>query len=39
MIKKEFYCGEVCAYGGVYIYKLSETNKWMFILILNSWNS
>jgi len=39
LIQKSFYCGNVCAYGGVYLYKNIGTNKWELLTILNGWMS
>lgn len=38
-LKKTFYCGNVCAYGGVYLYKKSNGNSWELVTILNGWMS
>lgn len=39
LIKKSFYCGNLCAYGGVYLYKNTGNNKWEMLKILNGWMS
>lgn len=38
-IKKSFYCGKVCAYGGVYLYECVDNQSWKLIEILNGWMS
>ena len=38
IIMKEFYCGDLCAYGGTYIYKKSG-DKWKLFAALNKWMS
>lgn len=39
MMKKFFYCGNVCAYGGTYLYKKISPKKWELVEILNGWMS
>ncbi|MFT6922991.1 MAG: hypothetical protein ACJA1C_001999 [Crocinitomicaceae bacterium] len=39
MIKKSFYCGNICAYGGIYLYTRTEDNSWELLKILNGWMS
>lgn len=38
-IKKSFYCGSVCAYGGIYLYERIEEDEWKLLKILNGWMS
>ena len=38
-LNKTFYCGSVCAYGGVYLYKKNDENSWELVTILNGWMS
>lgn len=39
LIKKSFYCGNVCAYGGIYLYKKTSSVNWELITIINGWLS
>jgi hypothetical protein len=39
MIKKSFYCGNVCAYGGIYLYRKVNSNNWELVKVLNGWMS
>lgn len=38
IIMKEFYCGDLCAYGGTYIYK-KVGDKWKLFAEVNKWMS
>lgn len=33
------YCGELCGFGGYYIYKKTSKNKWIFITAIGHWIS
>jgi hypothetical protein len=39
LIKKSFYCGNVCAYGGIYLYEKIDEKNWKLLKILNGWIS
>lgn len=39
LIKKSFYCGNICAYGGIYLYEKVGARKWKLLKILNGWMS
>jgi hypothetical protein len=39
LIKKSFYCGNVCAYGGIYLYEKIGVRKWKLLKVLNGWMS
>ena len=39
ILKKSFYCGNVCAYGGIYLYQKVGLNDWKLIKIFNGWIS
>jgi len=39
LIRKSFYCGNLCAYGGVYLYRKTEDESWELIKIMNGWIS
>jgi hypothetical protein len=39
MVKKEYYCGSLCAYGGVYVYARDGKSGWRLLMVLNSWMS
>jgi hypothetical protein len=39
IIHKYYYCGSLCAYGGYYIYKRIEKNKWEYVVAVNTWMS
>ena len=39
ILKKEFFCGDICAYGGIYLYKKINNNKWEKIQVIKNWVS
>lgn len=39
LIKKSFYRGNLCAYGGIYLYQRTKDNSWELLKILNGWMS
>jgi hypothetical protein len=39
LIKKSFFCGNVCAYGGIYLYEKIDDNNWKLLKILHGWMS
>lgn len=39
LIKKLFYCGNECAYGGIYLYKRIADDQWELVKVLNGWMS
>ncbi len=39
LIKKSFYCGNSCAYGGIYLYEKIGDNNWKLFKILFGWIS
>ena len=39
IVQREYYCGSLCAYGGIYIYKKITDKKWQRITAINTWVS
>lgn len=39
LIRKSFYCGNICGYGGIYLYRKTANNSWEIVRILNGWIS
>ena len=39
IIKREYYCGSLCAHGGYFIYKRLDKNSWELMKIVNGWIS
>jgi hypothetical protein len=39
IIKREYYCGSLCAHGGYFIYKRLNENSWELVKIVNGWIS
>jgi hypothetical protein len=39
IIYRKYYCGDECAYGGYYVYRRLEPNKWEYITAVNTWIS
>lgn len=39
LLKKSFYCGNLCAYGGVYLYRKIDETSWELVKVLNGWMS
>jgi hypothetical protein len=39
IIRRQYYCGSLCAYGGFYIYKKINKGKWKYITSVNTWIS
>ncbi len=39
IINKEYYCGNLCAYGGYYIYKKIADGKWEYVTAVHTWIS
>lgn len=39
IVRKAYYCGSLCAYGGYYIYKRIGKNKWEYVVSVHTWIS
>tara|TARA_B100000508_G_C11456196_1_gene276860 strand:+ start:951 stop:1421 length:471 start_codon:yes stop_codon:yes gene_type:complete len=39
LIKKSFYCGNVCAYGGIFLYRRVDKCGWELVEVYNGWIS
>lgn len=39
VIRREYFCGDLCAYGGYYIYKKIGDSKWKYVTSVNTWMS
>jgi hypothetical protein len=39
IIRREYYCGSLCAYGGYFIYKKLNENQWQHVKTVNYWIS
>lgn len=39
LIKKSYYCGNLCAYGGIYLYEKIDEKNWKLVKVLNGWMS
>ncbi len=39
IVQRHYYCGNLCAYGGYYIYRRLDNKKWLFVTALNTWIS
>lgn len=39
IIKREYYCGSLCAHGGYFIYKRLDGNSWELVKTVNGWIS
>lgn len=39
IVKRDYYCGSLCAYGGYFIYRRLDKNTWEFVTIINPWIS
>lgn len=39
IIHRVYYCGDVCAYGGYYVYRRIGEKEWVFVTAVNTWIS
>lgn len=39
LIEKSYYCGNLCASGGIFLYKKVSKNNWTLLVVLNQWSS
>lgn len=39
ILRRHYYCGNLCAYGGYYIYKRIAENKWEYVTSIHTWIS
>lgn len=39
VVRRQYYCGSLCAYGGYYIYRRLTDKKWEYITAVNTWMS
>ncbi len=39
IIKREYYCGSLCAHGGYFIYKRLDDKTWKLVTVVNRWVS
>ena len=39
VISREYFCGDLCAYGEFYIYKKIGDSKWKYVTSVNTWMS
>lgn len=39
IVRRQYYCGYLCAYGGYYVYRRLGNNKWEYITAVNTWAS
>lgn len=39
IIHRQYYCGSLCAYGGYYVYRRLDNNKWEYVTAVNTWIS
>ena len=39
IIKREYYCGSLCAHGGYFIYRTLNENSWELVKVINGWMS
>jgi hypothetical protein len=39
VIRRQYYCGDLCAHSGYYVYRRIEDNKWIFVTAVNTWIS
>ena len=39
IIHRQYYCGNLCAHGGYYVYRRLGNNKWEYVTAVNTWIS
>ncbi len=39
IVKREYYCGSLCAHGGYFIYRRLGKDNWEFVKLINGWVS
>ncbi len=39
IIHRQYYCGNLCAYGGYYVYQRLDEKKWEYVTAVHSWIS
>lgn len=39
IIHRQYYCGNLCAHGGYYVYRRLANNKWEYLTAVNTWIS
>ncbi len=39
IVRRTYYCGNLCAYGGYYVYRRLGNNKWEYVTAVNTWIS
>ena len=39
IIKREYYCGSLCAHGGYFIYRKLDKKTWSLVTVVNGWIS
>lgn len=39
IVQRVYYCGDVCAYGGYYVYRRIGKDGWVFVTAVNTWMS
>ena len=39
IIRREYYCGSLCAHGGYYVYRKTKDNEWEYLTSVNTWIS